>query len=479
MKGLLSVDRELGRLLSEAAASGDSGVITGTRGKLKRLFCIERGRLIFAVSNVIEEQVAYRLLREKLLGTNALRLEQGACSRQKELKLSRFLVEFGALTAEQMEQVIREQVKDLLFSTLDWTDGQCVFENGKPDLESEFTIRANSVSLMLEYARTRPESVDAARMRIGPSNVHPVAVPEAEKLLAEITLDAQSKFLMGQCSGERSLGRLVEESPHEPETTWRTIYGLVLAGALAPRGARKEASTEGAVSRDEIVARLERSAETNHYGVLELSPTAKPEEVREAYYFLARRYHPDRFRAGALQDLLEQIESYFAQVTEAYNTLADATLRRAYDDDLAAEAKPRKAEQNTRELARQNFMLARTLIERGRFTDAVTSLENAIKLDGSQAKFYLELGRLLGSNPRHRQAAEKNLIRANEIDPALAEGYYALGDLYARTDRNDAAARLFREVLRWEPAHIGAAEKLEELGESASGEGGLRGLFRG
>jgi uncharacterized protein HemY len=107
-------------------------------------------------------------------------------------------------------------------------------------------------------------------------------------------------------------------------------------------------------------------------------------------------------------------------------------------------------------------------------------LENAIKLDGTQAKFYLELGRLLGRNPRHRQAAEEHLIRANEIDPALVEGYYALGDLYARTDRNDDAARMFREVLRWEPDHVGATQGLEDLGESPSGDGrGLRGLFRG
>ena len=481
MNGLLSVDRELGRLLSEAATRSDSGVITGIRGKLKRLFCLADGCLVFAASNVIEEQIAYRLLCEKLLGTQDLRIQQEACSRQKEMQLSRFLVEFGILTAEQMKPVVDEHVKRLLFTTLDWTDGQCSFERGKPDLDGEFTVRANSVTLMLEYARSRPESVDAARMRIGPPNVQLITTPNAETLLAEITQDPQSLFVIGQCNGERTLGRLVEDSPHEPETTWRAIYGLVLSGALAPRGAQSErASTEAMVSRDEFEARLERARDANHYGVLELSPTAKPEEVRNAYYFLARRYHPDRLRSGTLHDLLDQIESYFAQVTEAYNTLSDLTLRKAYDEELASATKPQKAEQNTRELARQNYMLARSLIERGRFTDAVTSLENAIALDDTQAKFYLELGRLEARNPRLRQSAEKNLIRANEIDPALAEAYFSLGDLYSRTDREEDATRLFREVLRWEPGHIGAAEKLEELGESPSTDGGgLRGLFRG
>jgi len=480
MSQFLSADRQLGLFLSEAAVNGDSGVITGVRGKLKRLFCLSEGSLIFAVSNVIEEQVAYCLLREKVLSTTDLRVAQEACSRQKELKLSRFLIEFGHLTAEQMKPIVDENVKQLLFTTLNWAGGQCSFERGCPDLAGEFTIQANSVALLLEYARTRPESIDAARMRIGPPNVQPIVTSGAQILLANVTHDPQSLHLMSQCDGERTLGRLVEESPHPPDVTWRAIYGLVLAGAVEARGTRKTAKPEeGAVSREELAARLERARDANHYGVLELSPSAKLEEIREGYYFLARRYHPDRLRSGALLDLLAQIETYFAQVTEAYNTLSDPALREAYDQELASSAQPKTAEQDTRELARQNYALARTLIERGRFTDAVVSLENAVKLDDTQAKFYFELGRLQARNPRLRQAAEENLVRANEIDPALAEAYYALGDLYARTDREDGAARLFREVLRWEPGHIGATEKLEELGESPSGDGGgLRGLFR-
>ena len=59
----------------------------------------------------------------------------------------------------------------------------------------------------------------------------------------------------------------------------------------------------------------------DHYAVLELNSNCSREDIREAYYFLARRYHPDRFRAGYMRDLLGRIEAFFTQVTEAYNTL--------------------------------------------------------------------------------------------------------------------------------------------------------------
>ena len=59
---------------------------------------------------------------------------------------------------------------------------------------------------------------------------------------------------------------------------------------------------------------------------------------------------------------------------------------------------------------------------------------------------------------------------------SLAEGYLALGDLYAKTGRDDEAEQMYKEVLRWEPGHLEATDHLKEL---RKGGGGLRGLFGG
>jgi curved DNA-binding protein CbpA len=481
MSGLLTVDRQLGRLLVEAARRGDSGIVTCVRGKLKRLFCLDAGSVAMAVSNVVEEQIGHRLLQEKLLRPPDLQAVQQACAKQKELKLSRFLVEFGTLSQETMERVAVEQIRELLHATLDWTDGECAFERGMPDLQGELAVRASSAEMLLDYASSRPASLDAARMRIGPPNLRLVPTQQAEQVLSEISSDSPLLSLTGQCDGERTLAQLVAESPHDPDRTWRGIYALVLAGALEPQRTAGEAGAVArTVTREEMLARVERAVGADHYSVLGLTSTATTEEVRDAYYFLARRYHPDRFRAGALEKMMEQIEHYFAQVTEAYNTLSDPEKRKAYEEERTADSAPRSETQDTHELARQNYLFARTLIARGRLTDAVTSLENAIELDDGQAIYYLELGRLQARNPRYRQEAERNLLRCNELDPTKVDGYLVLGQLYARTKREEEAARLFREVLRWEPGHVEAAEKLEELGQKSSSEGGgLRGLFRG
>ncbi len=49
-------------------------------------------------------------------------------------------------------------------------------------------------------------------------------------------------------------------------------------------------------------------------------------DLEAIYYQLARRYHPDRFRKSDAS-LVARIESTFARITQAYETLRDDRLR--------------------------------------------------------------------------------------------------------------------------------------------------------
>jgi len=64
------------------------------------------------------------------------------------------------------------------------------------------------------------------------------------------------------------------------------------------------------------------------YDVLEISRRAKPEEIKEAYRRLAKKYHPDR----NVDD--PEAESRFKEVQEAHATLNDKWKRAIYDQDL-------------------------------------------------------------------------------------------------------------------------------------------------
>jgi len=65
-----------------------------------------------------------------------------------------------------------------------------------------------------------------------------------------------------------------------------------------------------------------------YYDVLEITRKAKPEEVKDAYRQLAKKYHPDR----NLDD--PEAAERFKEIQEAHATLSDSWKRALYDQDL-------------------------------------------------------------------------------------------------------------------------------------------------
>lgn len=70
----------------------------------------------------------------------------------------------------------------------------------------------------------------------------------------------------------------------------------------------------------------------NYYGILGVSSSATPEEIRKAYRTLALRYHPDRNPGD------KKAEEKFKELAGAYEILSDPEKRRDYDDAVAGRA---------------------------------------------------------------------------------------------------------------------------------------------
>ena len=466
MNSATAAGQSFADLLADKAGNGASGILHASRGKQKRLICLDKGYISYVISNVIEEQFDEALVRDGLLSPEQ-RAEAKAGSADGKKKLSAYFLEQQILTPSALKHAMESHVRQLLLSTLEWPDGQYRFDKGRPNLEGEIAVQISAVSLMLEHAERHPASIDEVRVRIGPPNIRPRLSKRAERLLQGMELEGAAAFLVERCDGTIELPRLVEESELLPDDILRALLGLLLAGALEPAEAEQPErdSTEDQVGREECLARLHQAEGADHYIVLGVDSKASLSDIRKAYYFLARRFHPDRFRVGELQDLLLRVEVYFTQVTEAYNTLSDPELRKNYDTELAEQVGTKKAKpvQDKRQLARENYARAKLLLKKKKLQEAVTFLENAIELDEANATYHLELGRVLLLNPRRRSDCEDHLVRAIELDPTSSAASLALGDLYAKTGRKDQARHMFNEVLRWEPENAEARQRIKQL----------------
>jgi len=82
----------------------------------------------------------------------------------------------------------------------------------------------------------------------------------------------------------------------------------------------------------------------SYYDILRIKPNAKPEEVKKAYFVLAKKYHPD---AGDTTEV-----GKFHEVAKAYKILSDPGTRKIYDLSLGVTAA--EAKKSAVETARQN-----------------------------------------------------------------------------------------------------------------------------
>lgn len=76
---------------------------------------------------------------------------------------------------------------------------------------------------------------------------------------------------------------------------------------------------------------------TNYYATLGLHLKCTPDQIRDAYRILAKRFHPD-LNPGSISAVRKTQE-----LNEAYETLSDPARRRAHDESLAAGEQPKAA----------------------------------------------------------------------------------------------------------------------------------------
>ncbi len=487
MKSDLLFSRTLGQALASPAIDRRSGIVRLVSGRLVRLFCLVDGRLGWVASNLVEEQLGAMLVRRRLIDSRTLEAASTWCAKH-QCKLSGVLLEQELLSRLALESAIGALARQILAASLELKFGEVSFEAGRPNAAGEVTVSLPIPVLIFDYAAEHPKGLSQLRTQIGAATMRPLVRQDRLSLVDDSLRTTVVDYLIQRCDGTPQLAEIAGKSPVAAEPTLRAVYALILLGVIQPYVETRRESKRvldamaEPVSADEILARIRRAEEADYYAILELQMTATRDEVRNAYYFLARRYHPDRFREGTLKNLLGAIETYFAQVTEAYNTLYEPELRAAYDTKRGGTEETQRAEpeQDTASLARQNYARAKILLGRGRHADAVTFLENAVELDGLQSLYHETLGEVLVRNPRRRVDAEQHLRRAIELEPTNAAAQVALADLYCKTQRKPEAVAALREALRWDPDNVAAAGLLGELeAETRGSSGSFKGLFGG
>jgi molecular chaperone DnaJ len=235
------------------------------------------------------------------------------------------------------------------------------------------------------------------------------------------------------------------------------VDGLLLEAErrLLAKSAEEPQTADTDVASGNVDSFLERLRYAeSYYDVIGVESTAGPDELKSAYYDLARRYHPDRFRK-AEPALLTRLESAFARITQAYDTLRDDDLRANYNAKLQARrkaqqiadtkpkpvaptaeptAKPDTASAEPQisaaERAANDFKEGYAALEQGQRSVATGLFASAARLAPNEPRYRAFYGQMLAGQENTRRAAEAELQAAIKLDPGNADYRVMLAQLF-------------------------------------------------
>jgi tetratricopeptide (TPR) repeat protein len=213
---------------------------------------------------------------------------------------------------------------------------------------------------------------------------------------------------------------------------------------------------------------------------LDVAEDATGEEIRAAYFRLARVWHPDRL-PPALADVRPACEEVFAKMTDAFRVLmekplATELLREPVSRDSAAPPSGRPPLVSLppptvtmtdvdRALSRADFAkagrLASALIRTGAHGPAARAVVAMCDAAGANASF---------------DQVDSAIVALDKIlggDPECVRALFYRGVLAKRVGRIDAAVRDFRRIVRLDPDHVDAQRELrlaDARARSSSGE---------
>ena len=492
-------EHPLAELIREISAAGLSGALRLERQRAKLVIYFDQGNLHFAASNLRAHRLTEVLMRTRIVSETQL-AEVRAADSDRELEAT--LLRRGTINAETLDRARAGQVADILRTALLWTSGSWTFDP-RVRVAEDVHVTLDFDQLLMECARHLPDDYVASRLN-GTNSI--LSRPTSETNGADLLL--VEAFVLSRVQEPTTLAELTAVSGVPEPDALRAIYALALGGllerndwpaALSGSAARRstshgraqrKAGTESAASPgansetglladearelQEFFDRLSRAR--NHYEVLDLSRGVSGVQVKNAYHTLARRFHPDRFHQSDPQ-LRARVDSAFARIAHAYETLSDPSLRAAYEAKLKAKSAADGRESSTSSLSNEQeapvgsktaraeaaFQRALAAMKQNQGDTATSCFAEAAHLAPRVARYRAYYGQALSGERQSRRVAEAEFQAALALEPDNASYRIMLAELYRSLGLRRRAQGELERALMAEPKNKEARAMLASL----------------
>jgi curved DNA-binding protein CbpA len=231
---------------------------------------------------------------------------------------------------------------------------------------------------------------------------------------------------------------------------------------------RAQSNDTGAAAKQRNLIRkmYRRLKDENYYEILGVDAYATEDHIRDAYFALAKDYHPDRVASFGLDTIAKEAEEIFRVLNEAHTTLIDRHSRKTYDESLAGEG----AKQVAQDICSAEFSFQKGLVHlrKKNFSEALQHFQEAYTLNPKEGEHLAYMAWALFSDPKTNKTAmlpkiKEQLLQSIYISPNSVPCHYFLGEIYLAMGKERRAYACFDKVLEINPDHIEAERHLRLL----------------
>lgn len=259
----------------------------------------------------------------------------------------------------------------------------------------------------------------------------------------------------------RTVDRLLTDGNYNENDYFVAIHYLAILRVIC-FGARDVVKDYNAVK-----ARLNRVLKEtngkNYFELLNLSKNARDADIKNAYYELAKIFHPDKISKDAPKEVTELNQKIFSLIATAFNVIKEPASRERYLKELDQG----RADELLK--AEAIYEKGKALLKGGRASEALASFEEVGKFN--LAKSDLTLYRVWASlkimetsrDVSELKTIEQQLEQIPPEDRHDAIYHFVKGLFQKQIGRSDIARGLFERSIAADPQFIDARRELNVL----------------
>ncbi|MFZ2054030.1 MAG: J domain-containing protein [Candidatus Aminicenantales bacterium] len=455
-----------------------SGVLLFKRDSVQKQLHFREGDLVQAKTNVTEERLGEIMFKLGKISAKAhSQLERYIKPGQA---IGKILSQKGLTSKRNVDEGLAYQIKEIALSLFPHFDAEIVFQE-KPAVEGQDVVSRINVPYLIEDGVRRMGFHPALQRHLEKKAPYP-----KNKIFLQL-LTEEEKEMLDKIKGGNASDLILRSLKYNPEFFWKSLYLFYCLNLIDFRD-QDQLHTEEAGDKDdeaaqahsqeqleEVLAFKEKLQTSNYYQILGLAKEASEENIKKAYFLLARKFHPDRFDRSLSPQHRVLVEDVFDRITKAYRTLSSQELRKAYDLK-APVAGAGESGRDVLKKADHKFRQAKTLYSLGRYEDSICLLEEVTRLNKIKGAYFLLLALSETKIPSMRRKAEADFLKAIELEPWNPECYVGLGVLYRQEGMTLKATKLFQKALEYDDDHEIARKELDAL-RGTEKKTGLKGLF--